>query len=71
MSAELLERAGVALHGIDWKHKTAHDLGVSPRNVRRWANNEVPVPPGIWRLLRALLIAHSLRCRDIAVELPK
>ena len=67
----LLERACTALHGADWRAPSARDLGVGLRNFRRIADGEAPIPPGIWTELRALLIGHSLTCRDIAVELPK
>lgn len=68
----MLERACQALHGVDdWKRPSARDLGINIRNFRRMADGETPIPPGIWINLRALLIRHSLACRDIAVELPK
>lgn len=66
-----LERAGVALYGADgWKAPMARDLGVNLRNFRRWADGEYPVPDPMWPLIRKLLLAHSLSCRDIAVDLP-
>ena len=70
MTIEQLERAATALYGGEWKHDLARHLQVNVRNVRRWANNEGPVPLGIWPEIRRLLIEHSLRCRDIAVTLP-
>lgn len=72
MSAALLEKAGVALYGpTTWKHPLARDLGVSLRALRRWADGEYPVPDDYWPKICALLLAHSLACRDIAAELPR
>lgn len=70
MNAMLLEKAGTALFGDNWKAPMARDLGVNLRNFRRWADGENPVPDAMWPLIRSLLLAHSLKCRDIAVELP-
>lgn len=70
MTTSLLEKAGAALYGpATWKHPLARDLGVSLRALRRWAADEYPVPDDYWPKIRALLIAHSLACRDIAAEL--
>lgn len=66
-----LEKAGVALHGENWKAPLARDLGVSLRALRRWAAGENAVPDDCWPKLRALLIQHSLDCRDLAATLPK
>lgn len=70
MTITLLEKAGAALYGSSsWKAPMARDLGVNLRNFRRWADGEYPVPDPMWPLIRKLLIAHSLACRDIAAEL--
>lgn len=65
-----LERAGIALHGEGWKHKLADDLAISLRGVRRMAEGQAPIPPGVWRDLRRLLLAHSSLCRQVAADLP-
>lgn len=69
--AEQLERAGVMLHGSEWKNPLAIDLGVKPRNVLRWALAEHPIPPGIWADLRALLRQHSEDAVQLAAELER
>lgn len=70
MTAALLEKAGTALYGpTTWKHPLARDLGVSLRALRRWAAGENAVPDDYWPKLHALLIQHSLACRDLAVAI--
>lgn len=70
MTAAQLEQAGVALFGIGvWKHPMAEALGINLRNFRHMADGTQPIPPTMWQDVRRLLIAHSLVCRDIAVEI--
>ena len=69
MDTPYLEKAGVALFGENWKAPLARDLGVSLRGLRRMAEDDAPIPGGLWADLRALLIQHSLACRDLAVEI--
>jgi len=66
-----LTRAGETLHGRSvWKDPLAHDLGVLPRTVRKWAAGETPIPSGIWGELRSLLTAHSEAAAELAATLP-
>lgn len=70
MTPTLIEKAGVALHGIGvWKAPLAHDLNIPLRQLRRMIDGENPIPPGVWVDIRGLLLAHSLGCRDIAAEI--
>lgn len=70
MIPAVLEKAGVALHGIGvWKAPLARDLNIPLRQFRRMINGEDPIPPGVWVDIRGLLLAHSLGCRDIVAEI--
>lgn len=51
----LLEKAGRALYGINWKEPISRDLAVEVRAIRRWVDNQNRIPPGIWAKLAQLL----------------
>lgn len=55
MTPVLLRKAGEALYGQQWQSALARDLKVADRTVRRWANGEFDMPPGLGGELRALL----------------
>lgn len=66
-----LERACQTIHGADdWKRPSARDLGMNIRTFRRMADGEAPIPPGVWRDLRRLLLAHAGLCKQVAADLP-
>lgn len=66
-----LERACHAIHGADdWKRPSARDLGINIRTFRRMTDGDTPIPAGVWRDLRGLLLAHSTLCRQVAADLP-
>lgn len=66
-----LERACQTIHGADdWRRPSARDLGMNLRNFRRMVEGEVPIPAGVWRDLRRLLLAHSCLCKQVAADLP-
>lgn len=44
MNKYLLEKAGVLLHGTDYKTPLARDLKVTERTVRRWIKGEQNTP---------------------------
>lgn len=70
MTTALIEKVGAALHGnATWKHALARDLRIPLRMFRRMAAGEERIPPGVWTDLKGLLLAHSLGCRDLAVEI--
>lgn len=69
--ADLLERAGEALHGRNvWKGPLADDLGVSPRTLQRWATGQAFIPPGVWGEIAGLLREHSAEAAQLAEQLP-
>jgi hypothetical protein len=64
---EQLQRADMALYGhVGWKPGLARDLGVSERNVARWAAGERPIPVGVWGELGLLLVKHAAACELLA-----
>lgn len=72
---ELIERAGLALYGNDWRRELPRALDIGDRNFRRFLARD-EVPPGVLRDLHALLLDHIAELRllvdDIAErETPK
>jgi len=63
---ELLRAVGAALCGSCWHQALAGMLGVSERNMRRWAAGTAPVPAGVWLELDAVLIGRN---QDLRREL--
>lgn len=47
------------LYGDNWKRALALDQEIDARNVRRWANGEMPVPQWLQMNLRNQLSAHQ------------
>lgn len=57
-AAELLARAGAALHGAQWVAPLARELGVHRVTVHHWATGRYPVPTRAWRDLVLLVDAR-------------
>lgn len=47
------------LYGDNWKRALALDQEIDARNVRRWANGEMPVPQWLQMNLLNQLAAHQ------------
>jgi hypothetical protein len=56
MTADELAAAGRALYGERWQTSLAMDLHVADRTMRRWLVSETPIPNGIERELREVLV---------------
>lgn len=56
----LLEQVGRALCGDRWKAGLARLLGVSTRQVARWAEDEDRIPGKWWIALAALCAARAV-----------
>lgn len=70
MSKAPIELAGTALFGEMWKGDLARALGVADRTMRRWANDQDPIPPGVWRDLRTLLGGQLVAVHSAIAALP-
>lgn len=73
--AELIENAGRALYGEQWKRDLSRALQVSERTVSYWAAGRNNIKPGVWNDVRALLDEQAARCGEtsalIAQERPQ
>lgn len=49
MTVNDLHAIGQYLFGGGWQTALADAIGVSDRNMRRWASGHLPVPPGAWQ----------------------
>ena len=67
--AERLAAAGQLLHGEDWKAPLARDLGISAKQIGRWASGHTPFPAthGVLRDVAGLL--HERSCALLNMEL--
>ena len=64
---QLLERCGIALHGPNWRHGLAGDLGVRVSSVRHWVIGNNPIPDDIWLRIVAVFGRRSSafeECQD-------
>lgn len=64
MDEELICRIGEALYGSRWHSDLARDLGVSDRQVRRWATG-AHVPPGVYIDLMHLMQNRAQTLDDL------
>ena len=60
MTPNQLRTAGEALFGKRWQRPLAAEIGVNDRTVRRWANDEWPVPATMTALIRLALEERRL-----------
>jgi len=60
VKATQLRTAGEALFGKRWQRPLAVVIGVNDRTVRRWANDEWPVPATMTALIRLALEERRL-----------
>ncbi len=67
MTPNLFREAGEALYGARWQTALAHDLCVADRTVRRWAQGEFDIPPGVWEDIRKLIGERVLVLGHVAV----
>jgi hypothetical protein len=67
---DLLSRAASLLYGEMWQTPLASELGVPPRQVRRWASGDRQIPPSTWPELVRLLKIRLLEVEDVLQELP-
>jgi Bacterial RNA polymerase, alpha chain C terminal domain len=56
MSPDELAAAGRALYGERWQTSLAADLNVADRTMRRWLVSQTPIPDGVKRELREVLV---------------
>ena len=61
--------AGEALFGPEWRRELGRQLGVTERQIRRWANGEYDPPPGVWREIAELCLIRSLALSRICGDL--
>src|SRR2546426_214080 len=59
MTPNELAAAGRALYGERWQTSLAVDLQVADRTMRRWFASETPIPGGVERELREVLIKRA------------
>jgi hypothetical protein len=65
MIPDELAAAGRVLYGDRWQTSLALDLQVADRTMRRWLAGEMPVPGGVERELRAILIKRAKEIGEI------
>jgi len=65
----LLRRIGEALFGPHWLNPLSDLLGVNPRTVRRWRDNEFIIPDDVWTRLSRLCWTRAKKLEDLATEL--
>lgn len=58
MTAEFLIAVGVALYGSAWHAPLAAALKVTPRTMRRWANDDADIPSTVGKDLDELCSAR-------------
>ena len=56
MNSDKLAAAGRAPYGQHWQTPVAMDLNVADRTMRRWLISQTPIPDGVSRELRQILI---------------
>jgi len=64
MNPDELAAAGRALYGDQWQASLAMDLNVADRTMRRWLITQMPIPDGVKREVRQVLIK---RFKEIGV----
>lgn len=65
MSDNLLKSVGEALYGPRWQSDIAHDLEVSDRTIRRWADG-APASEGVRMDLMRLCLERASRLDELA-----
>ncbi len=71
MTSALLARVGKALYGPRWQTDIARALGVSDRQVRRWASGDAPVPAHATGELVRLCRVRSVDLAKLAGEIER
>ena len=59
MTPDELAAAGRVLYGERWQTSLAMDLNVADRTMRRWLVRETPIPNGVERELREVLVKRA------------
>lgn len=66
--ASLIERVGFALWGNRWKAGVARLIGISERQVARWAAAPDAIPVNRWRELSSLCSKRAEELQKLSVE---
>jgi len=69
MSREDLARLGGEIYGPGWQSRLARDLGLTVRQVQRYAGGQSAIPSDLGRRLVAALEAKRKRLVDLLAEL--
>ncbi len=64
--AELFHRAGVALFGAEFVAPLAKALKVEKGSVRKMANGQSRIPPGVWAELEGMAQKRSGELEEVA-----
>ena len=69
LTPETLRRVGLALYGRSFVTELAADLGVTRRTVRRWLDDDYPIPPEREQIVIATLMTRSAALANLAAEM--
>ena len=69
MNKELLKQAGIWLYGDNWRAELSRSLDVKFASVKKWANGEYSIPPGLARDILALVKVKTDSAPDIIARL--